>query len=55
MLDKTVKDLLDFVEGRIVELTELRAQYELEGDFEMDDYSAGAIDAYDIVRMKLNG
>jgi hypothetical protein len=55
VLDKTVKDLLDFVEGRIVELTELRAQYELEGDLEMDDYSAGAIDAYDIVRMKLNG
>jgi hypothetical protein len=54
-LDKTISDLLDFVKGRIVELTEVRAQYESEGDYEMDDYTAGAIDAYDIVRMKLNG
>jgi hypothetical protein len=46
-------ELLTFVEGRIVELTSLRTQYEEEGDYEMDDYCAGAIDAYDIVRMKL--
>lgn len=46
-------DLLDFVKGRITELTKLREQYEAEGDYELDDYSAGAIDAYDIVRMKL--
>jgi hypothetical protein len=46
-------NLLKFVEGRIAELTELREQYEVEGDTEMDDYSAGAIDAYDIIRMKL--
>jgi hypothetical protein len=46
-------DLLDFVKGRITELTQLREQYEVEGDYELDDYSAGAIDAYDIIRMKL--
>jgi hypothetical protein len=46
-------DLLEFVEGRIKDLTELREQYQAEGDNEMDDYSAGAIDAYDIMRMKL--
>ena len=46
-------NLLEFVEGRIAELTELREQYQAEGDHELDDYSAGAIDAYDIVRMKL--
>jgi hypothetical protein len=45
--------LLEFVEGRIAELTELREKYQAEGDNELDDYSAGAIDAYDIVRMKL--
>jgi hypothetical protein len=49
------ESLLDFVNGRIVELTALREQYEIEGDYEMDDYCAGAIDAYDIVRIKLNG
>jgi len=48
-----MNDLLDFVKGRITELTELREKYEAEGDNEMNDYSAGAIDAYDIVRMKL--
>lgn len=49
----TKSDLLAFVQGRIDELTEKRKQYELEGDFELDDYLAGCIDAYDIVRMKL--
>ena len=45
--------ILLFVKGRIAELTELREKYEQEGDSEMNDYSAGAIDAYDIIRMKL--
>jgi hypothetical protein len=48
-----VTDLLTFVEGRIADLTDLRATYQEDGDYEMDDYCAGAIDAYDIVRMKL--
>jgi hypothetical protein len=47
-------NLLEFVEGRISELTQLREQYQADGDYELDDYSAGAIDAYDIVRMKLS-
>ena len=47
------EDLLEFVNGRIAELTELREKFEAEGDYELDDYSAGAIDAYDIIRMKL--
>lgn len=46
-------DILEFVEGRIAELTLLRDEYEGEGDHSMSDYSAGAIDAYDIIRMKL--
>jgi hypothetical protein len=46
-------NLLEFIEGRITELTDLRTTYQENGDYEMDDYCAGAIDAYDIVRMKL--
>jgi hypothetical protein len=53
--DCVTQGILTFVTGRIAELTELRTQYEAEGDYEMDDYTAGAIDAYDIVRMRLNG
>lgn len=49
------KELLEFVKGRIQELTEMREQYELEGDYESDDYASGAIDAYDIIRMKIEG
>jgi hypothetical protein len=52
-VEKELQDILSFVKGRITELTELREQYQNEGDSEMDDYSAGAIDAYDIVRMQL--
>jgi hypothetical protein len=48
-------ELLDFVKSRIIALTQLREQYEAEGDYEMDDYCAGAIDAYDIVRIKIEG
>ena len=46
-------DILTFVKSRITELMELRNGYEAEGDFELEDYTAGAIDAYDIIRMKL--
>ena len=48
-----MNNLLEFVTGRIAELTKLREQYQADGDYELDDYSAGAIDAYDIVRIKL--
>jgi hypothetical protein len=50
----TIETLRHFVEERIKDLTEKREQYQLEGDNELDDYCAGAIDAYDIVRMKLS-
>jgi hypothetical protein len=46
-------DLLAFVKGRIEELTLLRDEYIQENEDSMSDYTAGAIDAYDIVRMKL--
>jgi len=46
-------ELLEFVKERIAYLTILREGYQESGDLELDDYCAGAIDAYDIVRMKL--
>lgn len=49
----TKEALLSFVEGRISELTLLRDEYDGEGDHSSSDYCAGAIDAYDIIRMKL--
>lgn len=42
-----------FVEERITTLTKTREGYQEAGDNELDDYCAGAIDAYDLVRMKL--
>jgi hypothetical protein len=51
--DNVAQDLLAFVEGRIGELTQKREEYQADNDYELDDYLAGAIDAYDIVRMKL--
>jgi hypothetical protein len=50
----TIDTLRHFVEGRIKELTEKREGYQTENEYEMDDYLAGAIDAYDNVRMKLS-
>ena len=49
----TTDGLLAFITERIATLTELREQYKEEGDYELDDYTSGAIDAYDIMRMRL--
>ena len=46
-------DILTFAKGRILELTKLREEYQDNNDYSMDDYCAGAIDAYDIIRIKL--
>ena len=51
--DNVTQDLLSFVKERIESLTELRKEYHKQGDYSMDDYASGAIDAYDIIRMKL--
>ena len=48
-----MNNLLDFVNTRITELTRIREEDRATGDFSTDDYCSGAIDAYDIVRMKL--
>ena len=49
----TINTLRYFVEERITTLTKTREGYQEAGDNELDDYCAGAIDAYDLVRMKL--
>jgi tryptophanyl-tRNA synthetase len=51
--DNAKQDLLSFVKERIEDLTQKREEYQNDNDYEMDDYCAGAIDAYDIIRMKL--
>jgi len=51
--DNVTQDLLSFVTGRIEALTEMREEAQKAEDWEIDDYTAGAIDAYDIIRMKL--
>ena len=51
--DNVTEDILAFVKERIETLTELRKGYHEQNDYSMDDYASGAIDAYDIIRMKL--
>jgi hypothetical protein len=46
-------DLVLFLNERIDSLTVLRDQAEEEADWTTQDYLAGCIDAYDIVRIKL--
>ena len=48
-----VDTLKYFVAERIETLTKMREGYQEINDNELDDYCAGAIDAYDIIRMKL--
>lgn len=49
----SLEAILEFCEGRIDELTLLRDEYIQENEDSLSDYTAGAIDAYDIIRMKL--
>jgi hypothetical protein len=48
-----LEELNVFLEEKITYLTELRKEYQDNDDWSSDDYAAGAIDAYDIMRMKL--
>jgi hypothetical protein len=45
--------ILTFVKRRIVELTEYRDNEIAIGEMQLDDYTAGAIDAYDVIRMRM--
>lgn len=46
-------ELILFLEEKIAYLTELQKEYHKQNDYSMDDYASGAIDAYEIVLMKL--
>ena len=51
----TTEELLTYVKERIATLTELRDKMHAEGNHASDEYTAGAIDSYDIMRIKLEG
>jgi hypothetical protein len=46
-------EIVAFLTNKINDLQELQKEYHKQNDYSMDDYASGAIDAYDIVRMKL--
>ena len=51
----TNEEMLSYVKERIATLTELRDEMHAEGNHASDEYTAGAIDSYDIMRIKLEG
>jgi hypothetical protein len=51
----TNEEMLAYVKERIATLTELRNEMHAEGNHASDEYTAGAIDSYDIMRIKLEG
>ena len=50
---KTIDELLVFLDERIKTLTEIREEMLAEGNHASEEYTAGAIDSYDIIRIKL--
>jgi hypothetical protein len=51
----TNKEMLDFVNKQIRTLTALRDELHSEGSYVAEEYTKGAIDSYDIMRIKLEG
>ncbi len=49
----TQEELLEYVNERIATLTEIREEMLAEGNHASEEYTAGAIDSYDIIRIKL--
>jgi hypothetical protein len=47
------QETIDFLNERIESLTQQRKEQQEAGDFELDEYIEGVIDAYDIIRMRL--
>jgi tryptophanyl-tRNA synthetase len=46
-------EIIPFLKNKIDDLQQKRDEYIKDNDYEMDDYLAGCIDAYDIVLMQL--
>ena len=51
--DCVTEGILSFVKMRIKELTEYRDNEIAIGEYGIQDYTAGCIDSYDMIRMKL--
>ncbi len=51
----TPEELLAFVKERIQTLNNIREEMHAEGNHDSDEYTAGAIDSYDVMRIKLEG
>jgi hypothetical protein len=51
----TSEQMLDFVNKQISDLTKLRDELRAKGSFVAEEYTKGAIDSYDIMRIKLEG
>jgi hypothetical protein len=51
----TSQQMLDFVNKQISTLTALRDELHSEGSYVAEEYTKGAIDSYDIMRIKLEG
>lgn len=51
----TQEDLLAFVNKRIKDLIKIRDEMHAEGNHVADEYTEGAIDSYNIMRIKLEG
>ncbi len=50
---KTIDELLVFLDERIKTLTEIKEEMNENDDYSNDEYTNGAIDSYDIIRIEL--
>ena len=50
---KTIDELLVFLDERIKTLTEIKQEMNDNDDYSNDEYTNGAIDSYDIIRIEL--
>jgi len=53
MTIKTIDELLVFLDERIKLLTEIKEEMNENDDYSNDEYTNGAIDSYDIIRIEL--
>jgi hypothetical protein len=53
MTIKTIDELLVFLDERIKLLTEIKEEMNDNDDYSNDEYTNGAIDSYDIIRIEL--
>jgi hypothetical protein len=49
----TQQELLEYIQERISTLTDIREEMLAEGNHASEEYLAGSIDSYDVIRIKL--